>query len=65
MKIRDHGCGMDLAALDEFESGVRLPGVGLAAMRERTRVIKGSFHIASGSDGTSIEIRLPLSKSSA
>jgi signal transduction histidine kinase len=65
MKIRDRGCGIPPASLLEFDSGVRLPGVGIAGMRERIRIMKGRFHIASGPDGTTIEIRLPVSQSAA
>ena len=61
MKISDEGHGMTPEAVRDFNSGTGLIGVGIAGMRERTRVMKGRFLIRSGQDGTIIEVSLPLS----
>ena len=60
MRICDEGCGMAPSVLKEFDSGTRLVGVGIAGMRERARALKGSFHISSSPNGTTIEVSLPL-----
>ena len=53
---------MTAEAVRDFNSGTGLVGVGIAGMRERTRVMKGRFLIRSGQDGTTIEVSLPLSE---
>jgi signal transduction histidine kinase len=63
MKIEDQGCGIAPAVLREINSGTRLIGVGIAGMRERTRVMNGSFHITSSRYGTTIEVSLPIADS--
>ena len=60
MQISDEGCGIAPARLREINSGRRLIGVGIAGMRERTRVLNGRFHIDSSRSGTTIEVSLPL-----
>jgi signal transduction histidine kinase len=60
MKIEDQGRGIAPAVLREINSGTRLIGVGIAGMRERTRVMNGSFHITSSRYGTTIEVSLPI-----
>lgn len=60
MRICDEGCGMAPGVLKDFDSGTRLVGVGIAGMRERARALKGSFHISSSRDGTTIEVTLPI-----
>jgi signal transduction histidine kinase len=37
-----------------------MAGVGIAAMRERVRLLRGSLEIKTGSTGTAITISLPL-----
>src|SRR5579871_3553132 len=59
MTISDEGRGMAPQAVREINSGTGLVGVGIAGMRERTRVMKGYFHIQSCRDGTTISITLP------
>jgi signal transduction histidine kinase len=65
MRICDEGCGIAPDILREFESGTRLLGVGIAGMRERTKVMKGSFHVSSSTGGTTIEISLPVTENAA
>jgi signal transduction histidine kinase len=55
----DNGTGFDL---EEVRSR-RRPGIGLAAMEERVRLLRGSFEITSSKGhGTRIEIILPADK---
>jgi signal transduction histidine kinase len=60
MQISDEGCGIAPAVLREINSGTRVAGVGIAGMRERTRVLNGRFHIVSSRSGTIIEVSLPV-----
>jgi signal transduction histidine kinase len=60
MKIQDQGRGIAPGILREINSGTRLVGVGIAGMRERTRVMNGRFHISSSRYGTTIEVSLPV-----
>jgi len=60
MRICDEGCGMAPGVIKELDSGTRLVGVGIAGMRERARALKGSFHISSSRNGTTIEVSLPI-----
>jgi PAS domain S-box-containing protein len=52
LEISDQGRGIP--------SGKDIAGVGLAAMRERVRLLRGSLDIKTGSTGTTITISLPL-----
>jgi signal transduction histidine kinase len=63
VKISDEGHGMNPEILKEIDSGMRLIGVGIAGMRERTRIMNGRFHISSSREGTTIEISLPIIES--
>ena len=55
MKVRDFGHGLSP------DSAATSVGIGLVTMRERVAMVKGTFSIASPSDGgLEIEIRLPL-----
>lgn len=62
MNISDEGHGMAPAVLKECDSGTHLVGVGVAGMRERTRALKGRFHISSGRSGTIIDISIPIAE---
>jgi len=53
LEIADQGRGL--------RSGADNAGVGIAAMRERVRLLKGQMEIRTGASGTTIAIRLPLS----
>jgi PAS domain S-box-containing protein len=52
LEISDQGRGIPL--------GKGMAGVGVAAMRERVRLLRGSLDIKTGSTGTTITISLPL-----
>ena len=52
LEIADQGRGL--------RSGADSAGVGIAAMRERVRLLKGHMEIRTGASGTTIAIRLPL-----
>jgi PAS domain S-box-containing protein len=52
LEIADQGRGL--------RPGADSAGVGIAAMRERVRLLKGHLEIRSGASGTTIVIRLPL-----
>ena len=57
LEIRDVGCGFDPAA------GRRNAGLGLASMVERVRLVGGELSISSSpGQGTSIQVRVPLSE---
>jgi len=60
--ISDEGCGIAPDVLKQFDTGGPLLGVGIAGMRERIRVMKGRFNIRSNSDGTTIEVSLPIAR---
>ncbi len=60
MRICDEGHGIAPSIIKEFDSGTRLVGVGIAGMRERARALKGSFHISSNPNGTTIEVSIPI-----
>jgi len=60
LEICDEGAGIPNKTLMEFHSGTRLPGVGMAGMRERVRDMGGRFDIHSSANGTKIRINLPL-----
>lgn len=53
LEIVDQGRGL--------QSGAHSAGVGIAAMRERVRLLRGFMDIRTGPSGTAIAIRLPLS----
>ena len=52
LEISDQGRGIP--------PGKDMAGVGIAAMRERVRLLRGRLDIKTGSSGTTITIRLPL-----
>jgi len=63
LTISDEGHGMNPEVLKEIDSGSCLLGVGIAGMRERTRIMRGDFNIRSSQHGTTIEISLPIIES--
>jgi len=65
LDIVDEGSGIVPEILGEFHSGTRLPGIGMAGMRERIRNMGGQFHVESSDAGTSIHISLPLLEAAA
>lgn len=63
-EICDEGRGIPEETLQGFHDGTRLPGVGIAGMRERIRDMGGHFEVRSGVTGTTIAVRMPLSADS-
>jgi signal transduction histidine kinase len=57
--VKDHGVGISQELLERFRSS-GTSGVGLAGMRERIRELGGSFEVASGNDGTSLRVTVPV-----
>jgi signal transduction histidine kinase len=62
VEICDEGRGIDPEILKGMDAGRRLMGVGIAGMRERVRVMGGRFSIRSGTEGTTIDVTLPLAE---
>ena len=55
LEVRDSGCGFDPSAVRGK------PGLGLASMKERVRLVEGELTVSSEPEkGTSIEVRIPL-----
>jgi signal transduction histidine kinase len=59
-EICDKGRGIPEDTLQGFHDGTRLPGVGIAGMRERIRDMGGLFEVRSSAQGTTIAVCLPL-----
>jgi signal transduction histidine kinase len=59
-EICDEGHGIPEETLKGFHDGTRLPGVGIAGMRERIRDMGGNFELRSSVKGTTIAVCLPL-----
>jgi len=57
--VKDQGVGISHELLERFRSS-GTSGVGLAGMRERIRELDGSFEVASGNDGTSLRVTVPV-----
>jgi PAS domain S-box-containing protein len=60
VQIHDRGRGISPKLMSEFWSGNQLAGVGIAGMRERIRDMRGQFDIRSGTEGTTVEITVPI-----
>jgi two-component system, NarL family, sensor kinase len=58
--VADHGCGISKRILKQLSRGTALPGIGIAGMRERVRLLGGFFEIHSNSDGTTVRAKLPI-----
>lgn len=59
-EICDEGSGIPEETLQGFHDGTRLPGVGIAGMRERIRDMGGNFEVRSSVKGTTIAVSMPL-----
>lgn len=60
-EIGDEGRrGIPSEVLRGFYDGPRMPGVGLAGMRERIREMKGSFGVQSDTNRTPLAVGIPL-----
>jgi len=60
LEVADHGCGISKEILKQLNGGTVLPGIGIAGMRERVRLLGGLMEIFSGSDGTTVRVKLPI-----
>lgn len=63
LEITDHGCGISRETLKQLNRGIAMSGIGIAGLRERVRLLGGIMKIGSGSDGTSVTVRLPIKRS--
>jgi two-component system NarL family sensor kinase len=63
LQVRDYGKGIAQQVLDQFLSTGSGVGVGLAGMRERVREQGGRLDIWSDSNGTLINITIPMKDS--
>lgn len=61
IRISDDGCGFDASNASLARNG----GHGLAGMHARAEGLKGSVRILSGTEGTTVELRIPLMQGSA
>jgi len=59
LEIADHGCGISKEILNQLNSGTALPGIGIAGMRERVRLLGGLMKISSSNHGTRVRVNLP------
>lgn len=62
LEITDHGRGISKEVLKQLNRGVMSPGFGIAGMRERIRRLGGLMKIYSGSDGTTVRVKLPIKR---
>jgi PAS domain S-box-containing protein len=60
VEIADHGCGILRGILEQLNEGTALPGIGIAGMRERVRLLGGLMEICSSSGGTTVRVKLPI-----
>jgi len=64
LKVEDRGVGIEEEKLTKVTSNGP-PGVGIRGMRERMRQLGGSLDLQSNGNGTTVQARLPITKSSA
>lgn len=57
--IQDHGVGIPRELVERFHAS-GFSGVGLSAMRERIRELKGDFEIESKGAGTTLRAKIPV-----
>jgi two-component system, NarL family, sensor kinase len=63
LEVNDDGRGIPSETLEAVRKGVTAGyGVGIAGMRERMRLVDGSFEIRSGPNGTAVRATVPLTK---
>jgi PAS domain S-box-containing protein len=63
LQLEDYGCGIRPELLDGREGSSPQLGIGIPGMRERVRQLGGTLRIRSSSEGTLLEISLPLEAS--
>jgi PAS domain S-box-containing protein len=61
MQVRDEGHGI-AGGMSPDGTGAARVGVGIAGMRERVRLAGGHLKIRSGTNGTDVEVLVPLSR---
>jgi len=59
LEVADHGSGISGDVLKKLNGGTALPGIGIAGIRERVRLLGGSMRIDSSSNGTKVNVKLP------
>jgi two-component system NarL family sensor kinase len=64
LEIADHGHGISKETLKHLNRGTALPGIGIAGMRERVRLLGGRMEVYSSSDGTTVRVKLPIGRPS-
>ncbi len=62
LEVVDHGCGISEESLRNLNGGTALPGIGIAGMRERVRLLGGLMEMSSGSGRTTVRVRLPIKR---
>jgi signal transduction histidine kinase len=65
MEVEDAGHGILVAGSSGKTTDAAALGVGLAGMRERMRQLGGALSVRTGPDGTCIQARLPLTRTTA
>lgn len=59
LSIKDRGVGISPDLLERFRTS-GYSGVGLAAIRERVRELRGNFEIQSDRNGTALQVEIPV-----
>ena len=60
LEVKDNGRGIRQETLSRFDQTGAGMGVGLSGMRERVRELGGWMKVEANSDGTSLQIAIPL-----
>jgi signal transduction histidine kinase len=60
LRVRDNGAGISPEKLQELEERVSYAGLGLAGMKQRANEQGGTFRLSSASNGTTIEVEIPV-----
>jgi signal transduction histidine kinase len=62
LEVKDNGVGIPREKLARFNRNGTGMGVGLTGMRERVRDLRGMFELASGPEGTTVRLSVPLAR---
>jgi PAS domain S-box-containing protein len=65
LEVADNGCGISKEILNRLNSGTELPGIGIAGMQERVRLLGGLMKIYSSPEGTTVRVTLPIPRSAS
>jgi signal transduction histidine kinase len=65
LEVADHGCGISKELLKKLNRGTALPGIGIAGMQERVRLLGGLMEIHSSSQGTTVRVTLQIKRPAA